>query len=190
MYPHFHSWHHAARWYRGPSRLLWFSIGAVSATIWAKHKEWHERHGRQYYEHCFRAPVQAPPNTVQTSPYPGDGRPTADVMMIPIPTSLKSVPESINRIPPAQDMVPSVPWMFGYQHQDQRWDQEKAKMWDLGRQAGDTMTELSEATLDSVISTVEALKAKLAEHRARREEQQKQIEEQREAEKVKPFRWT
>ncbi|KAL0951906.1 hypothetical protein HGRIS_008561 [Hohenbuehelia grisea] len=186
MYPHFHSWHHAARWHRGPSRLLWFGLGALSASMWVKHKQWHEGQGKQCYEHCLRAPVQAPPTTPQPSPYPGDGRPAADVMMMP--TSLKTIPESINRIPPAQDMVPSVPWMLGYQHQDQRWEQEKEKMRDLGQQAGDMMTELSEATLDSVISTVEIFKAKLLENRARREEQQKQIEK-REAEKAKPFRW-
>jgi hypothetical protein len=56
------------------------------------------------------------------------------------------------------------------------------------RQAGDSMTDLSEATLDSILCTVETLKAKLAEHRAQRERQQKQLDEEFEALKKDPPR--
>jgi len=39
------------------------------------------------------------------------------------------------------------------------------------------MADLTESTLESVLSTAESLKAKLAEHRAQRELQQKSIEQ-------------
>jgi len=40
------------------------------------------------------------------------------------------------------------------------------------------MTDLTEATLESVLSAAEALKAKLTEHRANREQQRSIIEQQ------------
>jgi len=51
------------------------------------------------------------------------------------------------------------------------------------------MTKISEATLDSVMTTMEALKLKLAEHRAQREEAQRQLEEQLEEQKKNPHRF-
>ncbi|KAF8199002.1 hypothetical protein BJ912DRAFT_1139838 [Pholiota molesta] len=50
------------------------------------------------------------------------------------------------------------------------------------------MVELTEATLESVLTTAEALKAKLAEHRAEREKQQKLLEEQVAAQRRDPPR--
>ncbi|KAG6826303.1 hypothetical protein H0H92_000389 [Tricholoma furcatifolium] len=47
---------------------------------------------------------------------------------------------------------------------------------ELGTSAGDKLADVSESTLDTVLSTVEVLKAKLAEHRA---ERQKEMEEER-----------
>jgi len=73
---------------------------------------------------------------------------------------------------------------FGWSNQ--QWEEEKEKMWAMGRQAGDTASELSEATLEHVLSTVETLKAKLAEHRAERERQHKHFEQQMEQQKKEP----
>jgi len=56
----------------------------------------------------------------------------------------------------------------------------------LGKQAQDTLTDLSEATLDTVLSTVETLKAKLAEHRAEKERQIRELQAMRE-EQLKQF---
>ncbi|KAH9888818.1 hypothetical protein C8Q73DRAFT_708348 [Cubamyces lactineus] len=57
---------------------------------------------------------------------------------------------------------------------------------DIVQQATDTITELSEATLNNLLVTVESLKAKLAEHRAQREQQERELKALREA-KFKQF---
>jgi hypothetical protein len=54
--------HMRSRWHgRGPSRLIWFAIGAGSACVWIAHKEAHEGRKSQYWNHCFKAPIQVPP---------------------------------------------------------------------------------------------------------------------------------
>ena len=62
----------------------------------------------------------------------------------------------INNIPPGE-MV----------HQSKAFDEERERF-------AEKVADMSEATLDTILSTAQALKAKLAEHRAERE---KQIEE-------------
>ncbi|KZT10082.1 uncharacterized protein LAESUDRAFT_810363 [Laetiporus sulphureus 93-53] len=57
-----------------------------------------------------------------------------------------------------------------------RWDEDRQRIQALGKQATDTISELSEATLDSVLATVQNLKMKLAENRAQREEHMKQMQ--------------
>jgi hypothetical protein len=51
------------------------------------------------------------------------------------------------------------------------------------------MTDLSEATLETVLTTAEALKAKIAEIRAERQRQQKLLDERLEAERKNPPRF-
>lgn len=41
-------WH---PWRRAPSRIVWFLVGAASATLWIKHKE---HHVHQHYGRCRR----------------------------------------------------------------------------------------------------------------------------------------
>ncbi|KAL7280783.1 hypothetical protein ACG7TL_005727 [Trametes sanguinea] len=57
---------------------------------------------------------------------------------------------------------------------------------DIVQQATDTITELSEATLNNLLVTIESLKSKLAEHRAQREQQERELQALREA-KFKQF---
>jgi len=47
----------------------------------------------------------------------------------------------------------------------------------FSRQAVDTATELTEAALESILSTAESLKAKLVAHRVHREQQQNLYEQ-------------
>ncbi|KAF8074898.1 hypothetical protein FPV67DRAFT_603475 [Lyophyllum atratum] len=136
--PHWH-------WHRGPSRLIWFFIGAATATWWIKHKE--GRHGGSNH-HCIRAPVQPPVLSSHSDPDPW---------------STRRVTRAINGIPPAEVS-------------NNDWDEEKQRVAELSQSAGDKLAELSEATLDTVLTTVEVLKAKLAEHRAERD---KKMEEER-----------
>ncbi|KAF5383523.1 hypothetical protein D9615_003590 [Tricholomella constricta] len=137
---------HYWHWHRGPRRLIWFIIGAAAATWWIKHKE--ERQG--WKSHCIRAPIQPP---VLSSNADAD------------PWSTRGVTKAINNLPPAE-----------MSRHTNDWNDEKQHMAEISQSAGDKLAELSEATLDTVLMTVEVLKAKLAEHRAARD---KQLEEER-----------
>jgi len=120
---------HAYRWHYGPSRFLWFCIGAAASAYWMSR----DRH-RLWLDRCNRAPIQSP------------------------------------SVPPSSEAGPSYNPQYDTRAGSAPWD-EGERMLAFSRQAGDKVTELSEATLDSLLSTVEALKAKLAEHRAEREKQ-------------------
>ncbi|KAK7051216.1 hypothetical protein VNI00_004716 [Paramarasmius palmivorus] len=64
-------------------------------------------------------------------------------------------------------------------HQD--WAEERARIREVSRQVGDTVTEISEATLDTLLASVQAMKDRLAQNRLERErfevEQRRQMEE-------------
>ncbi|THH27462.1 hypothetical protein EUX98_g6721 [Antrodiella citrinella] len=160
---HWHNWHH-----RGPSRFVWFMIGAFSATWYLKHckNHWNHRVG------CSRPDLPAesysqqpqyipPPQQHSTKPYQ------------PNPEGEK-VAASPSRewrrgwgSPPAPP-TPTPPVDHGWDEEAQRrWAEEKQQK----RQAADTFVDFSESTLDTVMSAVESLKAKLAEHRSNRERQ-------------------
>jgi len=138
-------YHHAPHFHyfrRGPSRLIWFVLGGVAASWWIKHKEM--RTHERYMGYCHRKPV-----------YPAPPASTLDEN-----TANQSVNTSAR---PGATM----PVVWG----NKEWEEEKDRMWAMGRQAGDTMSELSEAALDNILSAVETLKSKLTEHRAERDRQ-------------------
>jgi len=141
-----------------PSRLLWFILGGTAATLFIKHREMGSCEDR--FRYCRRAQIQAPPSLQQ-------GRDGA-IAASPVNATAQ------NRFPPQRDQA----WNVGEQQKIQQWDEEKDRLLALGRQAGDTVSDLSEATLDSVQSLVESLKAKLIEHRIQRERQEKYLEGQ------------
>lgn len=154
-YRYNHHWHwHPMHFRRGPSRLVWFFIGAGSATLLIKHKEASlHSDNKRYWGHCFRAPIQVPPS---------------------LPNSPLQNNTDSSKYPHPQ------PWGLG----DEQWEADKEKLIAIARQAQDAMADLSESTLDSIITSIEAIKAKLAENRAQREKQQEN--EQR---KQDPSRW-
>jgi len=56
----------------------------------------------------------------------------------------------------------------GWQQQ-RDWEQDRERLRHLQKRAGETVADLSESTLDSIVAGAESLKAKLAELRAERE---------------------
>jgi len=126
--------------HRGPSRILWFFIGAATANWLLKRTDSDSR----TFGHCRRLQYQTP---LPNSSVPGGAL-----------SNDPSVPDSCE--------------------QQQSWQQEKEHLADISRKVADAMTDLTEATLDSVLSAAEALKVKLTEHRANREQQQSIIEQQ------------
>ncbi|KAJ3710979.1 hypothetical protein C8R42DRAFT_728914 [Lentinula raphanica] len=247
---------------RGPSRLLWFGLGAASATWFIMHKEVEHSSRATYWKNCYRVPVQqsqsddrdrdmsqvladplptvpgsasGSPPTPSSYPYshphhhshwswgfakersfqypppppvvPRNSGGTNDninaggangqVPQEPVrPIASTEYPSNPMPTPPfvpqqsaaVSSQPQTVPWGFEsrFEQQKKEWEQEREK---LLAKAQDTMTELSESTLDSLSSTVESLKAKLAEHRVKREEQQKLIEKELEEQKKKPVRY-
>ena len=191
--------YHAANWRafrhrRGGSRLLWFIIGAGTATFWIKSHQAHEWHARNCWrdripqdaypapsaaaqgqaeemkreKDCRRwgwwgsrdswGPWQAPPPQVQQAQAQAQaqaaspGNPAASAQPSP---------------PTSHVLPPPLP--------TDRWEEERMRVQSLGKQATETVSppffalhqdahpavqisELSEATLDSVLATVQSLK--------------------------------
>ncbi|KAL0566315.1 hypothetical protein V5O48_015699 [Marasmius crinis-equi] len=61
---------------------------------------------------------------------------------------------------------------------------DRERMRDVTRQAGNTVTDMSEASLDMLLTTVESLKEKLAQHRLERERMQAEQRQSFEAPRV------
>ncbi|KAJ7148765.1 hypothetical protein C8R43DRAFT_1008691 [Mycena crocata] len=59
------------------------------------------------------------------------------------------------------------------------WEQERERAKQFSRSTGETVDELSEATLNTLLQATEALKARMAAHRAWREEEHRLEEEER-----------
>lgn len=104
------------QWRRGPSRLLWFMIGAGSATVFIAHREAHEGGKSRYWSHCFRAPIQVPhslPSSPNQLPTPGP-------------------------IPPAHPEIE--PWQrLGGRLTEQQWMEERERIAAMKRHAQDTV---------------------------------------------------
>jgi len=134
--------------------------------------ESHRQTSERYYGHCFRPAIQPmQPRALDPQPEGAQLRP-------------RDIPAAINNIPPTP-----LPWGYPESHRDRQWEEEKLKLQAIGQQAEDVMAKLSEATLDSVMSTMEALKLKLAEHRAQREAAQRQLEQELEEQRKNPHRF-
>ncbi|KAI0820827.1 hypothetical protein BC628DRAFT_827622 [Trametes gibbosa] len=200
MYPPYWHWGRMYRCGRTTSRLVWFGLGAFVATWYHAHhglRSWHESHCSRY-----RIPQQAypPPSTSA----PADGSPPQDA------DAIQAQPGQGDR----KHGWGWGGWGREHQHEGGRpgwgqWgrDAQREGMWgappppppmpipgekgypnekDIVQQATDTITDLSEATLNNLLVTVESLKAKLAEHRAQREQQERELQALREA-KFKQF---
>ncbi|KAL0580475.1 hypothetical protein V5O48_001545 [Marasmius crinis-equi] len=78
-------------------------------------------------------------------------------------------------------------WGFrNFEQQKLQWEQDRDR---LMTKAQETMSDMSEATLDSLSGTIETLRAKLAEHRVQRDKQQKELEQELQEKNKNPPRW-
>ncbi|KAJ2915448.1 hypothetical protein MD484_g4941, partial [Candolleomyces efflorescens] len=165
-----------------PSRLLWFLIGAGSASWWMISKD--RDFDRRHWGHCRRVDYPAPrdPSNNDTAAPGGPGP---------------------NNDSGSQQCRPH-PWQTR-EHWEWRWHQRNrqennngASQWpweasderfdEMTKQASEAMTELTEVTLDTVLTMAQALKVKLAEYRAEKERQQKDLDEKREDARRSPPR--
>jgi len=179
--------------------LLWFIIGAGAATYW--HRS-HEMHAHGHYWHCVshanrrriedvQAQQQAAATTHSDASVPSSNAPAPSLS-----TSAALSSQFGNGMQPTPPQPPRWAWANASQSSDgtfgwnqKEWEEDKERLRELQRRAQDTMVEMSESTLDSILSTVESMKGKLAEHRALREQQQKQYEDELERAKKEPRRY-
>uniref|UniRef100_A0A0W0G5R4 Uncharacterized protein n=1 Tax=Moniliophthora roreri TaxID=221103 RepID=A0A0W0G5R4_MONRR len=199
------AWH--SRWHRRPSRLLWFLIGAGTASFYFARKDAREN-GQLYGGYCRKVPVQAPPMmqaNLEQSQKPSHWRipyPNPPHMQPQTPPSMQQIQRPSEYITQSQVPVdhtsslihqvtekpPHFTWGKGFETFEQQrvqWEQERDR---LVKKAQEAMTEMSEVTLDSLSSTIEALRTKLSEHKMEKEKQQKILEQELE-EKRNPPRW-
>jgi hypothetical protein len=105
--------------YRGPSRILWFLIGAATANYLLKRTDSDSR----IFGHCRRLQYQTPP---PNSSVP-DGAHFAPSAPNTWSVAVRDIPRAINNIPP-----------WGSEQQ-QSWQQEKEYLADISRKVADAV---------------------------------------------------
>ncbi|KAI0272591.1 hypothetical protein BC834DRAFT_966594 [Gloeopeniophorella convolvens] len=141
----------------GPSRLIWFAIGSVATLGWVHHRDNHvyigcsdhrrEREGPHgpagYGEHRQNAAWGW-----HRSVGPADPRFDAQG------AAPKREPEAVQSATDRErEQLARI------------WDAERERMWQMGRNAEETISGMSEATIDSMLSGLQRLKERLAERR-------------------------
>ncbi|KAH9945701.1 hypothetical protein B0H21DRAFT_743615 [Amylocystis lapponica] len=149
---------HPYRYSRRPYRLFWFVVGAASATVYFRsHDLCHSRADPR-----LRWRDQAPQPAV---PAPDPQNPSAPAPAPPNPSDARrSWQSSWHWHWPREDTAPA------------QWQEERQRMHALGAHATDTLADVSEATLESLLAAVQGLKAKLAETRALRDTELQELQ--------------
>ncbi|KAH8111026.1 hypothetical protein DFH11DRAFT_1729756 [Phellopilus nigrolimitatus] len=161
--------------YRGPRRfrffprLFWFGLGAGAFAMWVKHKEKNERMlqdgtgGAHSYAGRLgcgsRHNHQRAQEWSAASPHPLAPSTTAEV-----PTSTPA--QAPIPMPIIRGNEPAPPSTQAHTHE---WRAESIR--EVGKHASDTVAEMSESALDSLMANIQALKAKIAETREEREKE-------------------
>ncbi|KAG1881266.1 hypothetical protein F4604DRAFT_471658 [Suillus subluteus] len=168
MHPYYHN-----HYFRGPSRILWFILGAGAATFWHCNRQMRE-HRAQYF-----------PCVMHRRHVEGSGEhPTPPVYSKPdAPTPQEQRWNFIYRRQPDRDGDGTAGW------NQREWEEDKERLKDIQKRTEDAMLDMSESTLESIVSTVEALKTKLAQHKTQREQERKNYEEELERQKKDPLRY-
>lgn len=147
----------------GPSRLVWFAFGSVATWAYIRHHhqhphpqhDWHHRvgcnagPGRAQWEERERD--QSPPNNNNASSSP-DGRGDYGQWR---PTQPQRQPQTQTQ---SESMTPM--------------DVDHERLRQIGRNAEETISGMSEATIDSMMNVLQRLKDRLGERRG-----QQQLEE-------------
>ncbi|KAG2113102.1 uncharacterized protein F5147DRAFT_62170 [Suillus discolor] len=170
MYPYHHRYY-----FRGPSRIVWFILGAGTATFWNC-----SRHMREHRAQYFPCVMQAPrvEGSGEQSTPPVYSKPDA-----PGPVPQEHRWNFIYRSQPNRNVDGTAGW------NQREWEEDKERLKEIQKRAEDAMLDMSESTLESIVSTVEALKTKLAQHKTQREQEQKNYEEEFERQKKEPRRF-
>ncbi|KAI0343212.1 hypothetical protein BDW22DRAFT_1356816 [Trametopsis cervina] len=157
MHPAGH-WHRALHWHR-PSRILWFIIGATSGAWFMKNRECIEHY---HVKHCMRPSISKeayPPPQPASQERQGFWR-ERHPFLAPTQTPEGSVGPAVAPSPSLHVPVTA-----------DGWDEEKQRLMNIKQQATNSLMEFSEEGLDSLLTSMESLKTRLAERRAQREKE-------------------
>lgn len=125
---HGYGWR-AHRWHRGPSRIFWFIAGGVATAWWLKHKDFRCEGGicSTSYSRESRAlpPAQAPAQAQEAEP----------VMKMEHRDGWR---RSWRSAPPAPAPPPPSPPLASASA-SMGWEEERARIRDIGKQAGETV---------------------------------------------------
>jgi len=161
----------------GPSRLIWFGIGSVVTYAWMRHHRDLD-HGQAggFCRPRFERRVQweregapplppPPPGASATSPNNGEWRQTREWR----PTEQGQGHGTSAGAPnTSTHVVPPGPTAQQQQQQDSLpivTDRDYERLRQMGRSAEETISGMSEATIDSMMTGLQRLKDKLAERR-------------------------
>ncbi|KAK2466453.1 hypothetical protein APHAL10511_002095 [Amanita phalloides] len=157
------------RYYYGPSRAFWFLFGAASASLWIKYRDCRHANSRVFGPCIRQRPLEATPQARNASTDPTASPPTE---LLQAPDGLRTVSRVINNIPPTEN------WPYSEGYRKERWEEDKERLIDFTLRATDTIADMSESTLETLLASLENLKTKIAEHRAQREKQRQRLDAQ------------
>lgn len=136
-----HYYHHPPYFARAPRRIVWFVLGGLTATWWIKHKEMRElERGGHYYAWCSSSKFNH--HRQQQEQIQDEAAAQAHTPPLSQGQQWARNAQQQQQQFGAAPQYPQMPFGWTNQH----WEQEKEKMWALGRQAGDTVSLLSQAT--------------------------------------------
>ncbi|KAI0821547.1 hypothetical protein BC629DRAFT_1461864 [Irpex lacteus] len=204
-----HPWHW--HWHR-PSRLLWFMLGAVTGAWAMKHKEgadnYRVRHCSRYQipQEAYPPPqgsanANAPStredwhaqwharwrererqwgwgphhHPAQEAPTPVAESTTTPATTAATPTTTTAVASPVT--PGPTPGIPDLPTTAD------GWEEERQRLLNIKQQAANSLLDFSEEGLDSLLTSMESLKARLSERRAQRD-----LEARERAEREADFR--
>ncbi|KAJ3992849.1 hypothetical protein F5050DRAFT_1786213 [Lentinula boryana] len=130
--------------------LLWFFLGAGAATMYAKRRNQLEHEGRCNHPHSAR--------NISSSPERDQPASTQKNTFIP---SAPWNSHSASVASPTSDTSPTL--------SSDPWAVERERMREIGSQVGDNVLDFSESTLDTLLSNIASMKAKIVQQRLDRE---------------------
>ncbi|KAF8498529.1 hypothetical protein F5888DRAFT_178983 [Russula emetica] len=193
-HPHPHYWNHhfykrRFNMFYGPSRLVWFAFGSIATWAWIRHRHDEKHHHFQGagcpprvgygYNPGHRAAQwdheherdQSTPNTSNnnassSSPGPSPGRGDFGQQwrqpIQPQPQPPTQPPTRSQSQSQSESMMPTQTPM----------DRDHERLRQIGRNAEETISGMSEATIDSMMGVLERLKDRLAERRGQQQLQE------------------
>jgi len=152
----------------GPTRLVWFGIGSVATWAWIRHHE--DR--RRLHDHQGWCPARAdyrPQTQTQTQNTPREWNPMTTGQGQAWAAHHQG--QGTNGAAPAPAPAPGTPPQSPA-------DQDYERLRQIGRNAEETISGMSEATIDTMMGALQRLKDRLEERRGQQQFQENEARQQ------------